>query len=289
MLHAPVPQTPDASLRSLLRDASIEALPRTAPLLPDLPLPPGTRVYLAHVDGTPIEAMVQAAARVRAAGHEPMPHIPARMIADRDTLADWIARYQGEAGVRSALVVAGGRSRPVGAYHASTQLLDSGLFDREGFTDLHVAGHPEGNRDIDPGGGIAGVSDALRWKQGFAGRTDARMAIVTQFAFDAAPIIGWAEALRSAGITLPIHVGVAGPAKLQTLLKYAATCGIGPSVRVLQRRAMDLRRLVQPYEPTDLVRTLAAEASRRPGLIERLHLFPLGGLAPAAEWLTAHR
>lgn len=289
MLQGEVPEATDAALAALLRDASIETLPRTAPLLADLPLRPGTRVYVAHVDGTPIEAMAEAAARVRAAGHEPMPHIPARLVADRDALADWIARYQGEAGVRGALVVAGGRARPAGAYHASTQLLDSGAFDRAGFTDLHVAGHPEGNRDIDPGGGTRGVSEALRWKQAFQARTDARMAIVTQFAFAPAPVLAWAEGLRAAGVTLPIHVGVAGPAKLGTLLRYAALCGVGPSVRVLKSRATDLRHLLQPYEPTDLARALAAEALRRPGLIDRLHLFPLGGLAAAAEWLRAHR
>ena len=284
-LHAQFAPARETPLAALLADASIEVMPRTSAALADLPLPPGTRVYVAHIDGTPIEDMVAAAARVRAAGHEPMPHFPARMIADRATLDDWIARYQGEAGVRQALVLAGGLARPVGAYHASTQLLDTGAFDRAGFTDLHVAGHPEGSRDIDPGGGVDNVSEALRWKQGFAGRTDARMAIVTQFAFEAAPVIEWARGLRAAGIEMPIHVGVAGPAKLQTLIRYAAACGVGPSIRVLQRRAMDLRRLLQPYEPTEMVQELAAGAE---GLIERVHVFPLGGVAAAAGWLREH-
>ena len=280
--HAPL----HASLSRLLDQASIEVLPRTAAAVPDLPLPPGTRVYLAHIDGTPIEAMVEAAARIRDAGHEPMPHFPARSIADRDTLAAWIDRYQDAAGVRQALVLAGGAARPAGGYHASTQLLDTGLFDRAGFTDLHVAGHPEGNRDIDPDGGVLNVSEALRWKQDYRGRTDARMAVVTQFAFEAEPVIAWAGGLRAAGIDMPIHVGVAGPAKLQTLLKYAAACGVGASIRVLQRRAMDLRRLLQPYEPTELARELAAAP---PGLIDRLHVFPLGGVVAASGWMAEHR
>ena len=285
-LHSNFVRAPERPLAALLSDASIEVMPRTAPALPDLPLPRGTRVYVAHIEGTPIEDMVRAAALVRAAGHEPMPHFPARMIADHRVLADWIARYQGEAGVRQALVLAGGLARPVGDYHASTQLLDTGLFDEAGFSDLHVAGHPEGSRDIDPEGGLHNVSEALRWKQGFSGRTDARMAIVTQFAFDAAPVVAWAAGLRAAGITLPIHAGVAGPAKLQTLLKYAAACGVGPSIRVLQRRAMDLRRLLQPYEPTEVAEALAAAP---PGLIDRVHLFPLGGVVAAARWMADHR
>ena len=281
-IHAPV----HAPLSDLLAHASIEVLPRTAPAIGDLPLPPGTRVYVAHIDGTPIEAMVEAAARIRAAGHEPMPHFPARSIASRDELAAWIDRYQQAAGVRQALVLAGGAPRLAGEYHASTQLVDTGLFDRAGFTDLHVAGHPEGNRDIDPDGGVQNVSEALRWKQGFSGRTDAAMAIVTQFAFEAEPVIAWAEGLRAAGITLPIHLGVAGPAKLQTLIKYAAACGVGPSIRVLQRRAMDLRRLLQPYEPTEVAYALAEAPA---GLIDRLHVFPLGGVVAAGRWMADHR
>jgi methylenetetrahydrofolate reductase (NADPH) len=31
-----------------------------------------------------------------------MPHFPARIIADRATLADWVARYKGEAGCARA-------------------------------------------------------------------------------------------------------------------------------------------------------------------------------------------
>ena len=281
-IHSPL----RAPLSRLLEQASIEVLPRTAPAVADLPLPPGTRVYIAHIDGTPVEAMVEAARLVRAAGHEPMPHVPARSIANRAALERWIGLYQEAAAVREALVLAGGAPRPAGEYHASTQLLDTGLFDRAGFTALHVAGHPEGNSDIDPDGGIHNVSEALRWKQGFQGRTDASMAIVTQFAFEAAPVISWARSLRESGITLPIHAGVAGPAKLQTLIKYAAACGVGPSIRVLQRRAMDLRRLLQPYEPTEVAQGLAAAPE---GLIDRLHVFPLGGVVAAGRWIADHR
>jgi methylenetetrahydrofolate reductase (NADPH) len=32
-------------------------------------------------------------------------------------------------------------------------LIESGLFDKAGFKRLHVAGHPEGSKDIDPSGG----------------------------------------------------------------------------------------------------------------------------------------
>jgi len=133
------------------------------------------------------------------------------------------------------------------------------------------------------------VSEALDWKQKFSERTDARMAIAMQFAFEAKPIIAWAEGLKARGIDLPIHIGIAGPAKLQTLIKFAIACGVGPSLRVLQKRAMDVTKLMLPYEPTDVVAELAAHKAANPGFnIEAAHFFPLGGIKTNAEWAMQH-
>ncbi|MBS8271776.1 methylenetetrahydrofolate reductase, partial [Halomonas litopenaei] len=140
----------------------------------------------------------------------------------------------------------------------------SGLFDKAGFKRLHVAGHPEGNRDIDKDGSDKNVMDALRWKQKFSETTDAEMALATQFAFEAGPIIAWADALKDAGITIPVHIGIAGPAKLQTLIKFAIACGVGPSLKVLQKRAMDVTKLLLPYEPTEVLTELAAHKAANP-------------------------
>ncbi|MFP4450630.1 MAG: methylenetetrahydrofolate reductase [Rhodosalinus sp.] len=285
----PAPGGP--GLEDVLSGFSIEVMPRTAAKVADFRklLPAGTRVCIAHIDGTPIADMVATAARLRAEGFEPMPHFPARIIRDRAMLEDWIARYQGEAGVRQALVLAGGVEKPAGAFHSSMQLFETGAFDRAGFARLHVAGHPEGNRDIDPRGGTKLVDEALAWKQAFAERTDAEMAIVTQFAFDAGPMVAWAERLAAAGIGLPIHMGIAGPAKLQTLIRFAIACGVGPSLKVLQRRAMDVSKLVKPYEPTELLRDLAARRAASPSArIAQIHFFPLGGIAATAEWAQQH-
>jgi methylenetetrahydrofolate reductase (NADPH) len=286
-------QTPAAAtggdLAAFLAGFSIEVMPRTAAKIPDFRalLPAGTRVYIAHIEGTPIADMVATAARLRAEGFEPMPHFPARIIADRAELMDWVARYRGEAGVKQALVLAGNPARQRGAFHSSMQLLDSGAFD--GFERLHVAGHPEGNKDIDPDGSDRNVMEALRWKRAFAERTDAKVALVTQFCFEAEPVIAWADRLAAEGIDLPIHIGVAGPTKLQTLIKFAIACGVGPSLRVLQRRAMDVTRLLVPFEPDEFLTALARHKAAHPGFaIEAVHLFPLGGIAPTAEWTRKH-
>ncbi|MCF6368724.1 methylenetetrahydrofolate reductase [Rhizobium halophilum] len=149
-------------------------------------------------------------------------------------------------------------AEPAGPLDSSISMLETGIFDRLGYKRLHVAGHPEGNKDIDADGSTLRLDDALQWKQRFSERTDAAMAIVTQFAFDSAPVIRWAERLQQAGICMPIHIGVAGPTKLQTLIKFAIACGVGPSLSVLQKRALDLRKLLVPHEPNDFVTNLAS-------------------------------
>ncbi|MBD3663222.1 methylenetetrahydrofolate reductase [Sulfitobacter aestuariivivens] len=283
---APAAPANSPQVEAFLKDYSIEVMPRTAEKVENFRdlLPEATRVYIAHIEGTPIEDMVATAKRLNTDGYKVMPHFPARIIKDRATLANWIAMYQGEADVNQALLLAGGVAEPHGEFSDSMQLMETGLFDDAGFKRLHVAGHPEGNRDIDATG-TANVDAALKWKNDFQTRTDAEMAIATQFAFEAKPIIAWADGLRDAGITLPVHIGIAGPAKLQTLIKFAIACGVGPSLKVLQKRAMDVTKLLLPYEPTEVVAELAAHKAANPDFnISHVHFFPLGGIKTNANW-----
>lgn len=275
-------------LHDIVSGFSVEVMPRTAAKVEDFRvlLPAGTRIYIAHLPDCDVADMVATARRLHEDGFEVMPHFPARIIADAAMLEDWIRRYRDEADIRQALLLAGGLSEPQGAFASSIDLLETGLFDRHGFKRLHVAGHPEGNRDIDADGTTRLVDEAALWKQAYSERSDAAMAMVTQFAFDAQPVIAWAERLRDMGVTLPIHVGVAGPAKLQTLIKYAVACGVGPSLKVLQKRALDVGKLVLPYEPTEVLAELAAYRATRPdSLIEGVHFFPLGGIGATLDWV----
>ena len=278
-----------APLAGFLEGASIEVMPRTAAAVPDFRalLPAGTQVFVAHIDGTDPADMQATVARLAREGFRPVPHVPARLIADRAQLAEWLAAYR-DGGAEAALLLGGGLSVPRGDFADSMQMLDTGLFGE--FAQLFVAGHPEGNRDIDPDGGEAEVMKALRWKADFARRTGAAVEIVTQFCFDPAPVIDWAERLAGAGVDLPVRIGSAGPAKLQTMLKFAIMCGVGPSLRVLQRRARDVTKLLLPYEPTDFLAALARHRAGRPDFpIRRAHLFPLGGIAASTEWLARAR
>jgi len=283
--ETPAPAADKSTVEAFLKGYSIEVMPRTAEKVENFRdlLPKGTRVYIAHIEGTPIEEMVATAKRLNAEGFPVMPHFPARIIKDKATLADWVARYKGEANVHQALLLGGGVATPAGDFDNSMQLIETGLFD--GFERLHVAGHPEGNKDIDPDGSDKNVMTALKWKQAFSERTDAKMALATQFCFEAKPVIEWVNRLNAAGVTIPVHIGVAGPAKLQTLIKFAIACGVGPSLKVLQKRAMDVTKLLLPYEPNDFVAELAAHKAANPSFgIESVHFFPLGGIKTNATW-----
>ena len=268
---------------------SIEVIPRSAAKIESFAavLPKNTRVYIAHIQNEEIEAMIATAKRLHDEGFTVMPHIPARMIKNKAMLHDWISMYQNEAGVDEALLLAGGSTKPIGSLDSSIQLIESGLFDKAGFKRLHIAGHPEGCKDIDPDGGIKNVSEALSWKQEYSKRTDASMAIATQFCFEADVVKHWADNIKKDGIDIPIHIGIAGPAKLQTLLKFSVECGIGASMKVLTKRAKDLTKLLLPYEPTKILQDLSEYKSKDPQLnIEKVHFFPIGGIKKTVDWVA---
>ena len=278
------------SLKDFLGDFSIEVMPRTASKIESFTeiLPQSTRIYIAHIEGVPIEEMVETAKRLANEGFNVMPHFPARIIKDKSMLDDWINRYQGEAGIEQALLLAGGVSKPHGDYENSMQLVETELFEKYNFKHLHFAGHPEGNKDIDSDGSNKNVDAALSWKQKFKERTDIALALTTQFCFEAEPVIEWANSLTSKGIDIPIHIGVAGPAKLQTLIKFSIACGVGPSLRVLQKRAKDVKKLLLPFEPNEFLETLAEHKKTNPDFnITNVHFFPLGGINVNASWIKS--
>ena len=279
------------NIENFLNDFSIEVTPNAAKKINQFSdyLSPGTLVYIAHIEGTPIEETVETAKKITNQGFKAMPHFPARIIKDRNMLGDWIARYQNEAGVENALLIAGGANKPYGDFDSSIQLIESELFDKAGFKKLHIAGHPEGSKEIDPDGSTTNVDEALSWKNEFSKRTDASMAITTQFCFDSNSVIEWTNNIKKSGIDIPVHIGIAGPAKLQTLLRYSMECGVGASIKILQKRARDITKLLLPYKPTQIISELAEYKASNPDFnIEKVHFFPLGGVKQVSKFVQEH-
>ena len=275
-------------VKNFLNGYSIEVTPNAAAKIENFAevLPVNTRIYIAHIEGTPFDEMLTTAKKITNEGFIPMPHFPARIIEDKDMLESWLSQYSGEANVQEALLIAGGSKEPAGVYDSSIQIIETELFDKYSFKRLHVAGHPEGNKDIDKDSTHTNVNKALSWKNEYAKRTDAQIAIATQFCFDSGAIIQWANTLIDMNIDLPVHIGIAGPAKLQTLIRYSIECGVGASMKVLQKRAKDITKLLLPYEPTSVISELAEYKSQNPDFnIEQVHFFPLGGTKTTANWV----
>jgi methylenetetrahydrofolate reductase (NADPH) len=275
------------NLTNFIAGYSIEVTPRALLKIDNLAeiLPKGTRVYIAHIEGTPIDEMVKTAQKIHDAGFKSMPHFPARLIKNKSVLEDWVTRYKNEANVEEALLIAGGSNKPIGDFDSSIQLIETGVFDANCYKRLHVAGHPEGNKDIDTGGLNLNVNKALSWKNEFAKRTDAQMALTTQFCFESSVVVDWVNEIEAMGIDIPVHIGIAGPAKLQTLLKYAIECGVGASMKVLQKRARDITKLLLPYNPNQILEELSEIKSNNPNFnIEQVHFFPLGGVKRVTDW-----
>ncbi|MGH6903007.1 MAG: metFprotein [Geminicoccaceae bacterium] len=275
-------------IRDLLAACSIEVTPATVTkhaCLADL-LPADTRVYVAYVPGEDHREVARTAARVRAEGLVPVPHFPARSIRDRAQLEDYLRRVTTEAGIDEVLVVGGGLDLPRGAFSGTQALLETGLFEAHGIRTICLAGHPEGQRELS----APGAATTLGQKLAYARQTGAEVRLVTQFMFEAEPLLAWEGMIRAQGSQLPIHVGVPGPATLKSLLGYARLCGVGNSMRVLTRQAGNLLKLASLSYPDALITALARHRASDPGCrVERLHFYPFGGLARTARWIQTIR
>ena len=263
-----------------------ETTPGSAAKIPDYRehLRPGTVVYITFLPGSDFDDTIAVAKRLEGEGFLPVPHFAARSIPNAAFLEDKLARLTGEVGLAQVLVIGGSVDKPAGDFSDSMQLLETGLFDKHGIRKFGVAGHPEGSPDISD----EAIAEALRWKNDFAERSSAELYLVTQFCFEAGPVIAWDRRIRAAGNRLPIHVGVPGLATIKTLLGHAKACGIGPSMKFLTRQARNLTKLMTVSAPDRLVTDLAAYQASDPGCgITGVHMYPLGGLRRSAKWSHA--
>lgn len=274
-----------AAIKRFAADYSIEATTHDEAKFDEIAaeLSPGRRVYIAHVPGTPIDDVVRLALRFKAAGFTPVPHIIARKLASREQLEAALSRLS-EGGVDQALCIAGDMAVDDNAFDSSLEVLKTGLFGDYGFKEVGVAAHPEGSSAI----GEARVAEALAGKVEFAKTAPFRLRFVTQFGFDARSFIDWEAETSARGIDLPIHVGLAGPASLKQLARFAVVCGVGASARMLKTRTAATAGLLKSKAPDDLVVAFARHQAANPGTrIKSPHIFAFGGVAKSARWINA--
>ncbi len=249
-------------------------------------LPAGTSVYVALVPGVHHLRLLAAAAELAKAGFNPVPHVVARSIASYTQARDLLARLAGEAGVTRALLVGGDIDRPAGPFWSSYQLLETELFAKSGIGRIGLACYAEAHPRI----AAQTLETALAAKLDLARRQGLATWLVTQFCFEPEPILRRVEALRAAGIGVPVRVGLAGPADRRTLWKYALHCGIGNSIRALGTRVDVIGNLLLRDSPDPVLDGVAKAAADDARLgIEGIHVFAFGGVAATARWLDTVR
>jgi methylenetetrahydrofolate reductase (NADPH) len=242
------------------------------------PLVQGTSVYITALPGDAPGAVIDAATRLRKAGLEPVPHLGARYFADAGELDACLMRLVAEAGVRQVLAIGGDIDQPRGNFGSSRDLIATGLLEKHGIARVGLAGYPEGHKRI-PGKLLV---EELAAKIASLRQRGLAPYVVTQFCFDVAPIEEFLTRFAADFPDVPVHVGLAGPAKVTTLLKYAAACGIGTSLRALSRR-VSLGKLLTESGPEPIISALARDA-RVLRQIAHLHFFTFGGIRRTAEW-----
>ncbi len=272
----------------LLRGHSIELNPGDAKTLQAAAerLDPGTEVSLAWIPGSNPMDMIAPAASLKRAGHIPMPHVGARHLESAAQL-ERLAEQLKDAGVGRILIIGGDRAAAAGPYDSSLAVMQTGAFQRVGITRIAVGGFPEGNPHIPE----KILTDALDAKIGFARKEGLQLSIITQFCFKAEPAIAWVRAVRARGIDVPIRVGLAGPASLLTLMRYAVRCGVGNSLHVLTENP-SFARILTERGPEPIIRELAASMADGDGRqlgIAGLHFYVFGGFKKTMDWIDAER
>ena len=222
-------------------------------------LPKVKDVYITMLPGNDYREVASKASELAKSGFNPVPHFPARSIKNKEELKDYVDRCR-DGGVKQALVI-GGSAQPIGDFHCSLQLLETGLFD--GWK-IGIAGHPDGSPDISD----KDLEKAMIDKKPFANY------IVTQWLLNADLISKFISKQ-----TLPVHVGITGPLKINSLIKFASIVGAKNSIDFIKSNLTRAVDLLKPKDPNDIIGKLK-------GKTNNFHIYTFGGLKETNKWLT---
>lgn len=277
----------DGPLEGLLDGFSLEMTGKDVPGLEQAraTIPPGTRINVTFLGNEEPQARLAAARAVRRSGFVPVPHISARRLRSRAELAEFLGALRAVDAVEDIFVVGGDPAVPHGPYDDAAAVLRSGLLQEYGVRHVGVSGYPEGHPAIADGVLWSALEDKVRLlrEQGLRG------SVITQFGFDAGPVLTWVEALRERGVDLPVRVGVPGPAGVRRLLTYATRFGVGTSAGIAKKYGFSLTNLMGTAGPDRFLHTLAERHDpARHGELG-VHFYTFGGLAATSDWVAARR
>jgi methylenetetrahydrofolate reductase (NADPH) len=274
-----------AQITSLMKGASVEM---TCKDVQDLPaaaalLPAGTDIFIALFPNQTFDELTEAAKAVKAAGLNPVPHVPARRIKDVAEVTK-IAQGFAAAGVSKFLLIAGDMPAPEGAFDSTIGVLESGEFAKAGIKQMYMAGHPEGHAHMT----TPQLREYEARKVAATKQQGVELSFVTQVVFEPEPMIEWENTLRATGISNLARPGLPGPAGLKTLLRYAKICGAGASIRALTGGKMGLvANLLGDSGPEDSIRALAAAQAAGKTKFGGLHFFAFGGFLKTSKFVAA--
>jgi len=221
-------------------------------------LPKVKDVYITMLPGDDYKEIANKALELSKSGFNPVPHFPTRSIKNIEALKDYVNRCK-DGGVKQALVI-GGSVQPIGDFHCSLQLLETGLF--EGFK-IGIAGHPDGSPDISD----LDLEKAMTDKKPYADY------IITQWLMESEPIIGFVSKQ-----TIPVHVGITGPMNIINLLKFANIVGAKNSINFIKTNLSKALDLLKPKDPNDIIEKVKK-------VTNNFHIFTFGGLKQTNKWL----
>jgi methylenetetrahydrofolate reductase (NADPH) len=258
----------------------VERLEAAAPLIPQ-----GTRISVTFLPGEEFPARVAAAAAVKRLGFVPVPHISARRLKSEAELEGFLNDLATTVGNDNCFVIAGDPPVPEGPYEDALAVIRSGKLQQYGIRHVGISGYPEGHSEIP----TDKLWQALRDKKKTLEEMGLDYSVMTQFGFDAEPVLGWLEQVKNEGVNVPIRVGVAGPAGIKTLLGYAKRCGVGVSTKVAMKYGLSLTQLIGSAGPDSIIEDLAEGLDPARHGDVYLHFYPFGGLAKTAEWIKDYK
>jgi methylenetetrahydrofolate reductase (NADPH) len=268
-----------SSLEALLRDPRYEVFPAKGTeqaVLESVPRGMTVTVTASPVKG--LDATIDLAEKLAAHGYRVVPHLAARSVTGEAHLAEIIARLQA-AGVDDVFVPGGDATHPAGPFDSALPLLErldemGGPFRRVGIT-----GYPESHPKIHDDITIQAMWDKRRYAS----------YIVSNVCFDAAQLSRWIQRIRARGVTLPLYVGLAGPAERTRLLRMAAVAGASESARFIGRHPSWILRFWVPggYSPDRLLDRAAGVLTAPGSGVVGLHLFTFNQLQQTEHWRRA--
>lgn len=220
------------------------------------------------------EATVELAEELARDGRSVVPHLAARQIPFRATVARVVDRLV-DAGVEEVFAVGGDAVTPAGPFIRSADLIGE-LAARAAPLRIGVGGYPEGHPYLTEAESFRGLLEV----QPHVDR------VVTQMCFDPAAVRQWLVTLRERGIELPVDLGVPAPVTTARLLRIGSRIGVGTSLRLLRHQRRDLRTLLTPgaFDTAALVGSFEP-LLRDPAFgVQGLHLFTFNALAESAQW-----